>query len=166
MAETQRILTGKIPLTTMKRLSSLLTDNAADVVIDLVFGVDESGQANITGKVEAQVFMLCQRCMQPMELQLSADVSLAIVSSDYPTEQLPSYYEPLVVEDETVPLSELVEDELLLALPSVPLHDPEECQVQETFTTNQGRNKFAAVEAPESKPNPFAVLEQLRKKDS
>jgi uncharacterized protein len=52
----------------------------------------------------------------------------------------------------------LLEDELLMALPLVPMHD--ECPVLPAFSAGM-------VDAPESvpdKPNPFAALAQLKKK--
>jgi len=50
----------------------------------------------------------------------------------------------------------LLEDELLMALPLVPMH--ETCPVTPVFSAGD-----AAVEAAEAKPNPFAVLGQLKK---
>ena len=56
-------------------------------------------------------------------------------------------------------LVELVEDELLMALPVVPKHEvcPEPVKLQVADAD--------FVDAPEEKPNPFAVLEQLKKTD-
>ena len=56
----------------------------------------------------------------------------------------------------TFNLHELVEDELLLSLPMVPMH--ETCPVTPVFSAGD-----PAVEATEAKPNPFAVLGQLKK---
>ena len=166
----------------MKRLASLMVgdsvkrsgkEHAADatdtssVIVELVFAVDATGQANITGNVKANVIIQCQPCMQPMNWQIDEQVSLAIVRSEKQAEQLPSYYEPLIVGEDSLSLSELVEDELLLALPSVALHDPEMCQVRSTSSeVVTGRHGSEIKESEQSeRKNPFAVLEQLRKKD-
>jgi len=50
----------------------------------------------------------------------------------------------------------LLEDELLMALPLVPMH--ESCPVTPVFSARD-----PAVEAEQAKPNPFAVLSQLKK---
>jgi uncharacterized protein len=54
-------------------------------------------------------------------------------------------------------LAELVEDELLMALPVAPKHDvcPQPVKLQAADAD--------FVDAPEEKPNLFAVLEQLKK---
>jgi uncharacterized protein len=164
LAETRRILTGEIPIARMKRLGPLLLNDDGEAHVNLVFDVDEIGQANVTGDVKASVTMQCQRCMERMVVEVNAKVSLAFVNTEKQAQDLPSYYEPLIVEDETS-LSDLVEDEIILALPVVPLHEPEQCiiqdqhigQAQSTVTDSDSGNT-------EQRENPFAILEKLRTK--
>ena len=60
----------------------------------------------------------------------------------------------------TLDLLALVEDELLLALPIVPAHDPEVCQHPGWIR----RRRRAGVERSRDKrPNPFSVLAQLKR---
>jgi uncharacterized protein len=164
LAETQRILTGEIPVARMKRLSPLLLSDAGNVQVSLVFGIDDIGQANVTGQVDTIVTMQCQRCMESMDVAVNAEVSLAFVTTEKQAQALPSYYEPLIVEEETL-LSELVEDEIILALPAVPLHEAGQCAVQEPYvdklqsTTDDLQSGDTAKQR-----NPFAILEKLRTK--
>ena len=165
LADNQRILKGQLSISNMKRLASLLADNAGNVDIELAFSVDETGQANAKGRVHTQVRMQCQRCMKTMEVPVDSKVSLAFVATEEQVKKLPSHYEPFIVEEETS-LSGLVEDEIILALPAVPLHEPEQCLVQEQYSgyvkdTTAKRD----AEGNTDRPNPFAVLEKLRKKD-
>ncbi|KPJ95272.1 MAG: hypothetical protein AMJ55_04225 [Gammaproteobacteria bacterium SG8_15] len=164
LAETQRILTGELPIARMSRLVSMLLSDAGEVHVNLIFGVDEIGQANVIGDVKTSVTMQCQRCMESMEVEVSSEVSLAFVRTEKQAQGLPSYYDPLIVEEETS-LSELVEDEIILALPAVPLHEPEQCTVQEQYTSN---TQSAADDSQSSdmsqQQNPFAILEKLRTK--
>ena len=165
LAENRRVLKGELSIANMKRLAPLLVSNAGNVDVDLVFGVDETGQANVKGKVHTKVSMQCQRCMKTMELPIDAKVSLAFVSTEEQAQDLPSHYEPLIVEDETS-LTGLVEDEIILALPAVPLHEPEQCSVKGQFSSSvQDTTTESAVEGKTERENPFAVLEKLRKKD-
>jgi uncharacterized protein len=55
---------------------------------------------------------------------------------------------------------ELIEDELLMAMPPVPKHEncPKPVKLQAVDA--------AFEEQPGEKPNPFAMLEQLKKKDA
>ncbi|WP_455196742.1 YceD family protein [Kaarinaea lacus] len=164
LAETQRILAGDLPIARMSRLVSMLLSDAGEVHVNLVFGVDEIGQANVIGEVTTAVTMQCQRCMESMEVEVSSEVSLAFVRTEKQAQGLPSYYDPLIVEEETS-LSELVEDEIILALPAVPLHEPEQCTVQEQYVSNtQGAAEDSQSGDVSQRQNPFAILEKLRTK--
>lgn len=166
LAESKRILTGELPIVRMSRLVSLLLDDAGSVHVNLNFGVDEIGQANVTGDVTTTVTMQCQRCMESMGVEVNAKVSLAFVRSEKQAQDLPSYYEPLVVEEETS-LSDLVEDEIILALPTVPLHEPGQCTVQVQYASKSQSEKGVDDSQSgdtEQRQNPFAILEKLRTK--
>ena len=162
LAEQGRMFKGQLPIAGMKRLVSLLAGDAGLVDVDLQFAIDESGQANVTGHIEALVKVNCQRCMETMELSISTDVSLGIVTTEQQVQDLPSQYEPLMVEDEWTSLSDLVEDEMILALPAVSMHAPEQCATRQVIVDRQD-NKSEETGGTE-RENPFAILEQLRKK--
>ena len=69
--------------------------------------------------------------------------------------ELDEAFDPLLAEERGVSLMDLVEDELILALPVVPLH--EDCEGPQ--------HDDATVVASESSDNPFAALEALKKSD-
>ncbi|NOZ54962.1 MAG: hypothetical protein GXP08_17800 [Gammaproteobacteria bacterium] len=186
LAQARRTLVGSIPLTRMVRLMALLNHpkntgqqssgqqrsglNATAMVVNvaLSFGVDEAGQENMAGHVDAQVQLQCQRCMQPMTYAISEQISLGIVLTERQAEQLSACYEPLLLQDFVVTVSELVEDEILLALPTVALHEKSRCMadgqayVEELQQGTVGGNDNET----QTKPNPFAVLSQLTNKTS
>lgn len=168
LAEQGRVYRGQLPITKMQRLVSLLADDAGVVDVELEFGVDESGQANVVGRVQGQVNMTCQRCMETMVIPVDVMVSLGIVATERQAEELASQYEPLMVEDESASMTDLVEDELILALPAVPLHDPAQCAVKPVKTPveqPQAPDAGNSGSGKDKRDNPFAVLEQLRKKN-
>nr|MBA2816722.1 50S ribosomal protein L32 [Candidatus Pantoea persica] len=79
------------------------------------------------------------------------------VSSDEQAEALPEAYEP--VDFGEIDMLAVIEDELiLLALPVVPVHDSEHCEVSEADMV------FGKLPAEAEKPNPFAVLASLKRK--
>ena len=178
MAEGRRVVQGTISLSSMKRLEPLLLqtgniagrkvteDDSDTATVELEFSIDASGQANITGKVSAQLTIQCQRCMQPMQYHIDIPVSLAIIQSEKQVNLLPDHFEPLLVEDDTLLLSELVEDELLLAMPAVPLHDEKDCQIHWSGQNQEVGQQDVIPEEDKSsaRKNPFAALEQLRGK--
>ncbi len=175
LAETGQFLKGTLALGKMKRLSPLLlqpeTDNSVqagmgNASIELEFGADESGQLYVTGSVEADLTLQCQRCMQAMDLHIAEKISLAIVHSSAQANQLPSYYEPLLVEEEMVSLPELIEDEILLALPSVPMHEIDSCPVKLSASTGSTRQSGSNMDLQkdQERKNPFDILKQLKTK--
>jgi uncharacterized protein len=52
----------------------------------------------------------------------------------------------------------MVEDEIILSLPVVPVHDSEHCEVSEADMV------FGELPDEAQKPNPFAVLASLKRK--
>lgn len=114
----------------MDRLSQLVTPESKSVTVSfhLKFQRDEEGKSVINGEVNAVITVICQRCAKPMALTLKAKPHLMILSQESQMAQMPKEYDPLVTYDKPVLLKAIVEDELLLALPMIPKHQPEECQ--------------------------------------
>lgn len=72
---------------------------------------------------------------------------------------LPESYEPLLLEESTVSLLEMIEDELILLLPLVAKHNTSECHVEQDFAASPA----LVHDEPTEDQNPFAALEQLKK---
>ena len=105
---------------------------------------------------QACVSLRCQRCLQPMTVPLDVDRWIRFVPDAATAEALDAELEDDVLElPRHLDLHELVEDELLLALPLVPRHD--DCP--EPLPQGSAPDE----DVPE-RPNPFAALERLKKK--
>lgn len=104
---------------------------------------------------EGRLMMVCQRCLGPVEAVLDADRSFLFVAGEDAAAALDAESEDDVLAlTRSLDLRELVEDELLLALPLVPRHEqcPEPLEVPPD------------TDAPaEEKENPFAVLAALKR---
>jgi uncharacterized protein len=74
--------------------------------------------------VGADVVMTCQRCLGPLRRQLASESQL--VFADEGSAELPEGYEAVGGDPQALDLASLVEDELLLALPIIPQHEPGE----------------------------------------
>jgi len=168
LAEKSSLLEGRISLGQMKRVASSLFDRKGDLAVNLQFGMDENRQPNIRGTISGKITLVCQRCMQAMDYTVASKVSLAIVRSDAQATNLPAKYDPLMVDEEgKISLVDLVEDELILALPTVAMHAISDCPAGDQFLHHTDEPSAADDEKPVAqpdKPNPFAVLEQLKKK--
>ena len=116
------------------------------------------GEAQIWMYVEAatRVSLECQRCLKPVEVPLQVARKFLFVHGEDAAAQLDTDTEDDVLAiTRALDLRELIEDELLLAMPIVPRHDvcPEPLVPQ------------TDAEPIEDKPNPFAALAGLKRKN-
>ena len=88
------------------------------------FRRDEEARYVVAVSVEVKVVMQCQRCLGDMEVPITTASLMACVWTDEEAASLPATYEPLLVED-AADLSDIVEEEILLAIPVSPIHEME-----------------------------------------
>ncbi|HCK81683.1 MAG TPA: YceD family protein [Candidatus Competibacter sp.] len=143
-------LEGELALAALPRLGA---SNRADgrVSVSLEGGVDDRVRF-LKGRLRADVELVCQRCLGPLLLPLELGVALGLVRSEAEAARLPAGYEPLLATDDGISVAELVEDELLLALPQIPRHqDLRECEAngypapREASSRAERRRPFAAL---------------------
>ena len=162
LATREEHLQGTIPLKQMKRLISALLSGEGDVMIDVTFSVDFNQVVLLTGKIKTDAKLICQRCMGEMDLPIAIDFQLAFVRSEAEMERLPEEYEATLIEDTPIMLSDIIEDEILLALPPIPKHLDENCSsdvVTEGWNSQQiEETNTESVE----RVNPFDVLASLK----
>ena len=152
-AEQQLRLIGVVEKADMQRLET--TPNLGDhaVQVDLRFGVDEQGINFLKGHLQTKLALECQRCMEPFIYEIISDFTLGIVSTLDEADALPDCYEPALVKDGKLALRELIEDEVILNLPIIPKHEPENCKMQ---------LPLAGEGQTEKGENPFHVLKSLK----
>ena len=144
----------------MKRLGGALAGDEGEAGYELDFGRDELGVAYLALKVQAPLTLLCQRSLEPFVLPVTLDTRLGLIRTEREEAALPPGYEPLLVpEDGKLHPAEVIEDELLLALPLVPVN-PDGVLPDEV--TGAGADE----EVAQPKDNPFAVLRGLKNQNS
>lgn len=150
---------GRVPLASLQRLAGLLVEPEGDATFSLEFDRDSLGVAYVGLTVEAGLPLLCQRTLERFVLPVRIDQRMGLIRSEAEESALPPGYEPLLV-DESGELRtlDLVEDELILAVPVVPVMPGTEAVEQEW-----GSGPATPDEAPE-RPNPFAALASLKKR--
>lgn len=159
-------LEGSVAPEQMPRLAQLLHDRAGRARFELRFGHDDEGQASVLGRIGASLVMRCQRCLEPMQVDVECEVCLGLVHEDAEIAALDARYEPLKAGDEPVSLPGLVEDELLLALPNFSRHPRGECEapagadiVDNAAPVGNGNTEESGESARE---NPFSILKSLK----
>jgi uncharacterized protein len=157
LAQQHAKLVGYMPLARMPRLQGVLCSQDGAANLDAQCSLDQEQRAIITGRVTATLCLNCQRCLGELHLPVKTVFSLALVASDADAAALPEQYEPLLTRTaDCIALTELITDELLLALPMIPKHArSEDCD-------GKGRAPADEAQAPVARQNPFAVLAELK----
>ena len=125
------------------------------------FRRDEEARYVVAVCVEAKVVMQCQRCLGDMEVPVKSASLMACVWTDEEAAALPAAYEPLLVND-TADLSDIVEEEILLAIPFSPIHEKECKSAEQRAALGTDTEEPAAVDETGERDSPFAVLERLK----
>ena len=144
-----------VPVAELPRLRSRIAGVGGNVRGTARFG-RRSGFAVVELSIAGKVALQCQRCMQPMESSVDGTTQVALILAEADAAQVPEELEPVLAREGRISAGELVEEELLLALPIVPLHEElSECAVPASAP-------LVAGEAPEHvTQRPFEGLGDL-----
>lgn len=157
LASQGMVVKGEIAARDLPRLNEAVLGKSSDARVELTFARDRGGQDRLDGTVDCDVTLECQRCLLPVAVPLAARMAVGVVASDEQARGIDRELDPWIVAEEGGDLFELIEEELLLALPMIAFHAPEECQGRSYYSTG-------TVEVGEAK-NPFQVLKTLKFKD-
>jgi uncharacterized protein len=129
-ADGRRTFQGTMPIKRMKRLEALLAPESAgagDAVLlrgeagfVAKFAHDRQGLLTIRLDVEAELPLVCQRSLEPYREKIKRQSVLAVIEDVAEQELIPEIYDPVLVEHRRMALLDIVEEELLLAVPQVP----------------------------------------------
>jgi len=156
-AEQAAEISGIWPLNKLARLQDkLLSDEG---VVEVRFQFSKQGRLRVLAcEANAQLALRCDRCMQSMPYDLNTRFEMALVASEAQARPVPEDMEYLVMEAREVNLPELLEDELILALPLVPMH---EYDCSDYLNRQKTEQENARQEDYPDKQNPFSVLKDL-----
>ncbi|TAA48247.1 23S rRNA accumulation protein YceD [Corallincola luteus] len=148
---------GEIDAVRFSRLSEM-APLLAPVSVALKCGIDAQGLAVVDASIKASLTLTCQRCNETFEQEFEVHSQFCPITAKVNVDELPDAYEPVELDENgEVELHTLVEDELMLAVPIVPMHDDADCpQSSKTMV-------FGEIEPADERPNPFAILNSLKK---
>jgi len=158
-AGSRQLVKGDLALELFSRLKEILLDDSSSVHAELEFEFNDAKLPQVTGHLTGRLTIQCQRCLESMELPVDRKIELAFVHLGTTDQDLFEIYDIHEVEDKSVCLVDVLEDELLLLIPQVPMHSDPECLIETEFGEIE-------TEQPEERENPFAVLASLKKTDS
>jgi uncharacterized protein len=155
---------GDWPLASLHRLADVAHPDAKPRESDSAHWHAEGERRDVKGGTPqtwlhlgatARLSLVCQRCLAPVDVPIEAERSFLFVADEDTAARLDADTDDDVLAmTRSLDLLELVEDELLLALPLVPRHDV----CPEPLPMAHGEE-----EADEPAPNPFAALAALKR---
>jgi uncharacterized protein len=113
------------------------------------------GRVTVAVQVHGEVLLPCQRCLRPCGCGVDESALLAVVARD--TDEVPGGFEPLLGDAERLSVVELIEEQVLLGLPLVPMHPT----AAECGAAAAALDAAADGPAVDEKQRPFANLRQL-----
>lgn len=143
--------TGVLDSQGMQRLAERAeTEGPIEVYLKVAISGQGGGEEIlVSGRVSANAVMQCERCLGKLQTQLTSDFQLTVVESEEAADALPMEATPVIAIKGELSVTTLVEDELLLAVPIVALHEEENCPGIGWQTSYE-------------KPHPMAVLAELK----
>lgn len=162
MVAARRGVEGRLPLSALARLEGSLLDTKGDVRFALDFDRDQFQVPYVELRIDTELPLECQRSMERFLFPVQIVQRLGLIRDEADEAALPPGYEPLLVPDDgELRTIELVEDELILAVPVVPVKPGSEAverdwpatQAEQDEFTHSSANPFAALSALKSKPN-------------
>ena len=154
---------GEIAPTTFERLAAILTTEHEQANIQLSINLyRRSNVLHLAFQLAGDVWLTCQRCLQPVDIDLTDDYDIALLDDESQVRLINEEQDYLLLDEvvteqspeRLLPLKKLIEDEILLKTPMAPKHDDCEMTVEQ----------FGEIPEEEENENPFAALASLKGK--
>jgi len=148
-----RVLEGTLAVSSFERLHDLLAEVSGDVSFRLQGYKGERGELMLHLVVGGVIPLACQRCLKAITFELDVDSLLEIIpeGADMSQDELEDDTRDFLPLAGELYVAELVEDEILLALPVAPRH--EKCGLPGAADAGERINPFAALAGLKGKPN-------------
>ena len=147
-AREARSLQGELPVAELTRVLDLLASSAGFISYRIDGSVGESGRPRLLMQLDGRLSVCCQRCLEGISYPLKVRNVLEFVDDedDLTQEEIEDDSMDFLPAQSEVDVVALIEDEIILSLPSAPRH--ESCALPES---QQGASELS----------PFSVLKGL-----
>jgi len=164
-----------LPLGQFSRLREMLLSDEGE--IDATFRFSRRKKSVlVAGNLKTSFRLLCTRCLEPMDYAIEEPFEFIFAKNEQVAHEMPDGLDPVVLDEfGQIHVVDLFEDELILHVPTVALHDKREnCnadeqllgadELEESSSTlleqsEQGKNE--PLKSGAKKKNPFDVLKDL-----
>lgn len=157
LANNAATMSGELPISELNRLASDLTRTTGALNYTLTGNTTDKKQMLMHVAVSGELYMVCQRCLEELQVSVDIDNELHIVASEADLDSEEDELSAIIAGDTSAEkivgskafdVLGLLEDEIILSFPQAVVHDV--CPTE--LPTSAGE-----------KPSPFAVLAKLQK---
>ena len=154
MVSARREFEGRLELAELPRLAGLLIDAKGTVAYRIAFDRDALQIAYAALEIDAALPLECQRSFERFELPVQVSQRIAFIRDEAEEAALPEGYEAWLVDaSDSVSPRDMIEDELILAVPAIPVKPGTEAMEAEW---SPDKEEAASV-------NPFAALAAFKR---
>lgn len=148
-----RVLQGTLPISELERLHDLLVSADGEISFRIEGFKGARGELLLQLNVSGGLPLECQRCLKAVPFDLEVDNLLQLVpeGAELSQDELEDDTRDFLPVVRELDVAELVEDEILLALPVAPRH--EKCGLPGSADAGERINPFAALAGLKDKPN-------------
>jgi uncharacterized protein len=116
---------GVLPVSGFPRLRDLLASDAGEVAYELKGTRDERGRPSLRLGVRGTLQLRCQRCLEALQFEVSEQelLVLAATQAEIDADPVDAQVPDRVLGSKDMAVRDLVEDELILAVPYAPRHE-------------------------------------------
>jgi uncharacterized protein len=126
-AEKSRCWEGNTMVGDFERLAQEFVNPQAELFFRVCGQQDARGRPQLHCEVKGNLEMVCQRCLKPVDIAVESDRVLYLANSEAEAERLEAALADedidVMVAGKSLDLAGVIEDEVLLSLPLVPMHD-------------------------------------------
>ena len=145
---------ARISVADLPRLAEAV-DAGGELDIDLAIDTSTDGTTLVDGQICATLARCCQRCLDTVSQKMNIEIHVGVAPPGMVVE-LPEGYE--ICEAESLKVGDLLEDEVLLAMPMIARHeDSQRCGPLASALVDDDQESDA-----QSTRRPFAILESMK----
>ncbi|MCY3839019.1 MAG: hypothetical protein OXH09_10310 [Gammaproteobacteria bacterium] len=152
---------GTIDVAAFERLGNVLFDvagpnetKASSVSAALDFSLDDEGRPRVRGTCKVVAPICCSRCAETVDVEVESQLDFRVVATDSEVEGLMPAVDAVVSEEARLPVTALVEDDILLSI-------PERCCAPGATCVYATEAELTSRDAGGSEAKPLAGLQAL-----
>jgi len=157
LAQQQALYEGNVAADALPRFAEAVLTIESPLQARVEFEINQSRKPCVNGQLSITATVPCQRCLEPVTIEVGAEFALEVVWNEEQAAKIVKRTDSWIVAERQANLVELLEDELLLALPVVSYHAEGGCAADLRELLPVEQQQAAASD------NPFAVLAALKK---